>query len=101
MVVNLNVLCKVQLNEIGKQIWLSQIESLPEEVRTAHPEIEATIKSQIDENDCVECELWGIMNVFGPNISPTSSPFKVFTIELNKNPNLGNFFKQEAPTDEN
>ena len=39
MVVNLNVLCKVQLNEIGKQIWLSQIDSLPEEVRTAHPEI--------------------------------------------------------------
>ena len=101
MVVNLNVLCKVQLNEIGKQIWLSQIDSLPEEVRTAHPEIEATIKSQIDDNDCVECELWGIMNVFGPYISPASSPFKVFTIELNKNPNFGNFFKQEAPTDGN
>lgn len=89
MVVNLNVLCKVQLNEIGKQIWLSQIDSLPEEVRTAHPELEATIKSQIDENDCVECELWGIMNVFGPYISPAASPFTRMTIELNKNPNFG------------
>lgn len=101
MVVNLNVLCKVQLNKIGKQIWLSQIDSLPEEIRTDYPEIEATIKSQIDENDCVECELWGIMNVFGPYISPESSPFKVFTIELKKNPNFGNFFKQEVPTDGN
>lgn len=101
MVVNLNVLCKVQLNEIGKQIWLSQIDSLPQEVRTAHPEIETTIKSQIDENDCVECELWGIMNVFGPYISPQASPLRSTTIELNKNPNFGNFFKQETPSDEN
>lgn len=99
MIVNLNAMCKVQLNEVGKQIWLSQLEALPEEVLKSHPEIIQTIRNQIDENDCVEAELWAIMNVFGQYISPQASPFRSTTIELNKNPNFGNYFRPEAPSD--
>lgn len=99
MIVNLNVMCKVQLNEVGKMIWLSQVDDLPKEVLEAHPEIAQTIRNQIDENDCVEAELWAIMNVFGQYVSPQSLPFRSATIELNKNPNFGNYFKPEASTD--
>ena len=89
MVVNLNVMCKVQLNELGKVIWLSQIDELPEEVRHNKPEIIDAIKNKIDSDDCVELELWGIMNVFGPYMSQARMPFARTTIELNKNPNFG------------
>lgn len=92
-------MCKVQLNEVGKMIWLSQVDDLPKEVLEAHPEIAQTIRNQIDENDCLEAELWAIMNVFGQYISPQTSPFRTTTIELNKNPNFGNYFKTEEPTD--
>ena len=90
MIVNLNCLCKVQLNDLGKIIWLSQIDQLDEETRKANPQIEADIRNKIDEYDCLELELWGIMNVFGRYITPSSSPFRICTIELNKNPD---FFK--------
>ena len=91
MIVNLNVLCKVQLNELGKVIWISQLDELPEEVVDSRPDIVAEIHNKIDENDCIEMELWRIMNIFGRYISDKSSPFTRCTIELNKNPN---FFKQ-------
>lgn len=96
MVVNLNVLCKVRLNDYGKQIWLAQINQLPEEVLQSQPEIADSIRNQIDENGCLELELWAIMNVFGPYISPVKSPFRVTTLELNKNPNFGNYFQEES-----
>lgn len=88
MVVNLNVMCKVQLNELGKVIWLSQIDELPEEVKQNKPEIVDAIKNKIDADGCVELELWGIMNVFGPYMSQTRMPFAKATIELHKNPNF-------------
>ena len=90
MVVNLDVMCKVQLNELGKVIWMSQVDNIPEEVRQSNPELVTAIKNKIDENNCVELELWGIMNIFGPYISPVKMPFASTTIELSKNPNLGN-----------
>ena len=91
MIVNLNTMCKVQLNEVGKQIWLAQTEGIPEETLKAHPELPETLKNMIDETDCLEAELWTIMNVFGPYISRIGIPFTRSTIELNKNPNFGNF----------
>ena len=90
MIVNLNTLCKVQLSELGKVIWLSQVDNLPEELRN-NEKIVADIKNRIDDNNCIEMELWGIMNVFGPYVSPNKSPFVTSTIELNKNPIFGNF----------
>ena len=98
MIVNLNTLCKVQLNDQGKKIWLSQIEELPEDIRKDHPEIVQSIKNKIDSDNCVEIELWGLMNLFGPYISPVTSPFTTTTIEINKNPNFGNFFPKENNT---
>lgn len=92
MIVNLNVLCKVALNDFGKVIWLSQIDSLPEEMKQNNPEIVTAIKNQIDSEDCVEAELWAIMNVFGPYLNPANSPFRSTTIQLDKNPNFGNYF---------
>ena len=89
MIVNLNVMCKVQLNEAGKQIWLSQTNGIPEEMLQAHPELPDTLSKMIDENNCLEAELWTIMNVFGPYISQIGIPFTKSTIELNKNPNFG------------
>lgn len=91
MIVNLNVTCKVQLNELGKVIWLSQADNLSDEVKQNNPELVAAIRNKIDENDCIELELWGIMNVFGPYLSATGGPFTRTTIELNKNPNFGNY----------
>ena len=91
MIVNLNCLCKVQLNEAGKQIWMSQTNGIPEELLQAHPELPDTLSKMIDENNCLEAELWTIMNVFGPYISQIGIPFTRSTIELNKNPNFGNF----------
>lgn len=88
MIVNLNTLCKVKLNELGKVIWMSQIDSLPEEIKTNQPEVIESIRKQIDSEGCVELELWGIMNVFGQYISPVQSPFEVNTIEIKKNPNF-------------
>ena len=90
MIVNLNTLCKVQLNDLGKVIWLSQIDNLPDEMKS-NPEIIANIQNKIDSDDCIEMELWGIMNVFGQYLSPVKSPFTRMTIEINKNPNFGNF----------
>ena len=91
MIVNLNVMCKVQLNELGKAIWMSQIDALPPEVQEQHPEVVSAIKNSIDEHNCLELELWKVMNIFGRYISQVDSPFKVNTLELNKNPNFGNF----------
>ena len=91
MIVNLNTLCKVKLNDFGKTIWLSQIESLPEDAKN-DPQIVSNIKNQIDSNGFIELELWGIMNVFGRYISPANSPFQTMTLEINKNPNFGNYF---------
>ena len=88
MVVNLDVMCKVQLNELGKVIWLSQIDSLPPEVQEKHPEVVSAIKNSIDEHGCLELELWKVMNIFGRYISQVDCPFKVNTLELNKNPNF-------------
>lgn len=88
MIVNLNIMCKVYVNEIGKQIWLSQINSIDEETRQKHPEIESTIRSMLKEDDSITSELWTIMNVFGPYISMATSPFKITTIEVDKNPNF-------------
>lgn len=102
MIVNLNCNCKVQLNELGKQIWLSQLEGLPEELLQAHPDLPEAIKKKIQDDDSLECALWEIMAIFGPYISMDYIPFKTQTIELSKNPDFGNFFtpkdKQEAPT---
>lgn len=88
MIVNLNCLCKVQLSELGKVIWLSQVDSLPEEIKQQHPEIAQTIRNQIDKDDCVEAELWAIMNVFGQYMNPDRSPFRSTCIQLDKNPNF-------------
>lgn len=88
MIVNLNVLCKVQLNDLGKQIWLSQIDSLPEEVKQNRPDIIAGIKGKIDGDSCIELELWAIMSCFGPYINQTTLPFTSTTIQLDKNPNF-------------
>ena len=90
MIVNLNVMCKVQLNELGKSIWMSQINNIPEDVKASHPDIVDVIEKSIDEYDCVEAELWGIMGLFGPYISQTQSPFRVNTFELKKNINFKN-----------
>ena len=94
MIVNINTLCKVELNDFGKAIWLSQVDSLPENMKTE--EIIDAIKSKIDSNDCVEAELWVIMNVFGPYINHANIPFRSTTIQLDRNPKIGNFFSQEC-----
>lgn len=94
MIVNLNTMCKVKLNELGKVIWLSQIDSLPEDVKN-NPEVVTNIKNRIDKEGCVELELWGVMNLFGPYLSPVKSPFVSTTIEINKNPNFGNYFPSD------
>lgn len=86
MIVNLNCLCKVQLNDFGKQIWLNQIEELPEELRKEHPEIVEAITAQIKPDDTITLELWSVMNVFGPYMSQLHNPFKGTSVELLKNP---------------
>lgn len=91
MIVNLNVMCKVKLNELGKAIWMSQVDSLPEDMKSNRPDIVAAIKNTIKEDNTIETELWTIMNIFGPHMNPTSLPFDTTTIELNKNPNFGNY----------
>ena len=91
MIVNLNVMTKVQLTEQGKYIWLSQIDTLPDEVKQNRPDIIATIKQRVDENNILEIELWALMSIFGPYITPTSMPFTSTTIELHRNPDFGNF----------
>lgn len=88
MIVNLNALCKVQLNDLGKQIWLSQIDALPDEIKKTRPDIIAGIKGKIDGDSCIELELWAIMSCFGPYISQTTLPFTSTTIQLDKNPNF-------------
>ena len=88
MVVNLHTLCKVQLNQLGKAIWLSQIELLPEELKNTNPELIEAIKTAVDSEGCVQTELWSIMNIFGPYMSPQSMPFVTTTVELDRNPNF-------------
>lgn len=88
MIVNLNVMCKVRLNELGKVIWLSQIDSLPEEVKQNQPEVVEQIRSKIDTDGYIELELWGIMNVFGQYVSPVQSPFESPVLDIYKNPNF-------------
>lgn len=100
MIVNLNCLCKVQLNDLGKKIWLSQIENIPEEVLQAHPEIPEALKKRIQLDDTLECGLWELMAIFGPYISMVSIPFRTQTIELKKNPDFGNFFVSAAEQEE-
>ena len=90
MIVNLNVMCKVRLNDVGKVIWLSQVDSLPEDIKSNRPDIIASIQNAIKEDSTLEAELWSIMNIFGPYMTPTSMPFDTTTIELNKNPKFGN-----------
>ena len=90
MIVNLNVMCKVKLNELGKVIWMSQVDSLPEDIKKNRPDIIASIKNAIKEDNTVETELWTVMTIFGPYMNPTSMPFETATIELNKNPKFGN-----------
>ena len=90
MIVNLNVMCKVRLNDFGKVIWLSQVDSLPEDIKNTRPDIVAAIKNAIKEDNTLETELWSIMNIFGPYINPKSMPFDTATIELNRNPKFGN-----------
>lgn len=89
MIVNLNTICRVQLSELGKMIWLSQIDSLStslEDQLEGQQELIEAIKSSIDENDCLELELWKIMNIFGRYISPQQSPFLLNTINLKRGP---------------
>ena len=95
MVVNLNTLCKVKLSELGKAVWLAQIDTLPEDAKN-NPEIVANIQNKIGSDDCIELELWAIMNVFGRYVSPVNSPFRTTTIEINKNPNFGNYFTNQV-----
>ena len=92
MIVNLNCQCKVYLNDMGKKIWFSQLEAIDPELAQAHPEIAETIKSMVKDDDSLSAELWTIMDVFGPYISMVTCPFKSTTIELNKNPDFGNYF---------
>ena len=87
MIVNLNVMCKVKLSELCKMIWLSQIDQLPEETKS-DPMMIANIKNKIDADDCIELELWALMNVFGRYVSPVQSPFATSTITFDKNPNF-------------
>lgn len=88
MIVNLNVKCKVILNDLGKQAWLSQFHSLPDELKEDHPEILDLLTSAIGKDNGVEATLWEIMALFGPYISMTNSPFESTTIELHRNLNL-------------
>lgn len=101
MIVNLNVMCKVQLNEEGKQIWLSQINGIPDEVKRSHPEIAQSIRNKIDVDGCLELTLWEIMNMFGPYISQTSIPFAQYSIQLHKNPHFRPNGKNGAPKNVN
>lgn len=89
MIVNLNTMCKVKLNDLGKVIWVSQIDTLPENIVKERPDIVTAIKQAIKEDNTVETELWNIMRVFGPFLSEASMPFEFTTIEINKNPNFG------------
>ena len=98
MIVNLNTMCKVQLNETGKKIWLRQIEELPQEVIDTYPDVVETIKNKVDMNGFLEIELWSLMNLFGQFMSPVTCPFVSTTIELNKNPNFENHFQVEEKT---
>ena len=91
MIVNLNCLCKVHLTDVGKQIWLQQLEGIPEEFIQAMPDLPQQIKDAIKEDDTLELPLWQVMNLYGQFISDKSLPFKTTTIEINKNPD---FFKQ-------
>lgn len=100
MIINLNTLCKVKLNEFGKNVWLSQIDEIPDEIKQSHPEVVETIKNKLDENGYVELELWAMMNLFGHFLSPVESPFEINTFEINKNPNFGNYFVKETNNDD-
>ena len=86
MIVNLNTICKVKLNELGKVIWISQIDQIPEDIKKTRPDLLEHIKNQIDSEGILEAELWTIMNIFGQYVSPSSMPFSTATIELDKNP---------------
>lgn len=92
MIVNLNVMTKVQLNELGKQIWLSEIDKLPPEVKENNPQIVSNMKQRLDEHNCLEIELWALMSIFGPYMSPVNMPFSTTTIELKRNPDFGTHF---------
>ena len=88
MIVNLNTLAKVYLNEQGKMIWMSQIESLPEQLQQ-NTELIESIKNKVNPDGSLEIELWALMNLFGPYISMIESPFKTTTIEISRNPIFG------------
>lgn len=85
MIVNLNVKCKVKLNELGKVIWLSQIDSLPDDLKQDE-ELICRIKNQIDADGNIEMELWAIMSIFGPYINQHQSPFQTNVLNLEKSP---------------
>lgn len=88
MIINLNATSKVKLSEFGKVIWMSQIDSLPEDVKNNHPEIIQAIKNQIQPDGTLETELWNIMYLFGRYISPENHPFMTHTVEINRQPNF-------------
>ena len=88
MIVNLNILCKLQLNDYGKQVWLSQFECLPDDIKQSRPDILETLKSAIDDNGVVQTTLWEAMAIFGPFITMTNSPFASPTVQLMRNINF-------------
>jgi len=95
MIVNLEVLCRVKLNEAGKQIWNAYLSKLPENFKEEHPQVYTELKNRVDADGYFESALWEVMQLFGPFISQHGTPFEVNTLDLDKNPNFGNYFNQE------
>ena len=94
MIVNLNCNCKVILNDKGRTVWRSVIEQLPEQLVASHPDIVKSLEKRVSSEGVFEAPLWEIMQIFGPFISQVETPFHINTLELNHNPNFGNYFKE-------
>lgn len=97
MVVNLNVLCKVHLNETGKQMYNNLINQLPEELFQHNPNLFSILNQRISPEGYFEGPLWEVMSIFGSYLSQTTSPFTSTCIELQKNPDFGNYFNTTEP----
>ena len=54
------------------------------------------LKNRVDEDGFFTSALWEVMQLFGPFINQHGTPFEVNTLELAKNPNFGNYFKNEV-----
>lgn len=89
MIINLNTPTKVKLSEFGKVIWMSQIDSLPNNMKENQPELVQAIKNAVAADGTLELELWDIMRIFGQYISPANHPFATHTIEINRQPKFG------------